>query len=226
VKNLRRQDARIVVGLFYVVAARRVLCELYHQKLYGQSYVWFFIGWYEDDWFEINLEKEGITCTKEQMRMAAEGHLTTEALMWNQNNDTTISGMTAEDFRKRLNKLLKDDGYDIDNDRYPEGYQEAPLAYDAVWSVALGKFRAHIRNPASWRPIIVLSILPSLCLLSAFNRTMERLSKLGNSLKNFTYENKEIADEIYAAVNSTQFLGVSVCRALARKLLVCSRSKC
>lgn len=43
---------------------------------------------------------------------------------------------------------------------------------------------------------------------------MERLSKLGNSLKNFTYENKEIADEIYAAVNSTQFLGVSVCRAL------------
>ncbi|XP_020282338.1 gamma-aminobutyric acid type B receptor subunit 1 isoform X6 [Pseudomyrmex gracilis] len=150
VKNLRRQDARIIVG------------------------------WYEDDWFEINLEKENIPCTKEQMRMAAEGHLTTEALMWNQNNDTTISGMTAEDFRKRLNKLLKDDGYDIDNNRYPEGYQEAPLAYDAVWSVAL-----------------------------AFNRTMERLGKMGKSLKNFTYDNKEIADEIYAAVNSTQFLGVS-----------------
>lgn len=140
VKNLRRQDARIIVGLFYVVAARRVLCELYQQNLYGKTYVWFFIGWYEDDWFEINLEKENIPCTKEQMRMAAEGHLTTEALMWNQNNDTTISGMTAEDFRKRLNKLLKDDGYDIDNNRYPEGYQEAPLAYDAVWSVALGKY--------------------------------------------------------------------------------------
>lgn len=140
VKNLRRQDARIIVGLFYVVAARRVLCELYQQNLYGKTYVWFFIGWYEDDWFEINLEKENIPCTKEQMRMAAEGHLTTEALMWNQNNDTTISGMTAEDFRKRLNKLLKDDGYDIDNNRYPEGYQEAPLAYDAVWSVALGEF--------------------------------------------------------------------------------------
>lgn len=140
-KNLRRQDARIIVGLFYVVAARRVLCELYRQKLHGKSYVWFFIGWYEDDWFEINLEKENINCTKEQMRKAAEGHLTTEALMWNQNNDTTISGMTAEDFRKRLNKLLKDDGYDIDNNRYPEGYQEAPLAYDAVWSVALGESR-------------------------------------------------------------------------------------
>ncbi|XP_023288491.1 gamma-aminobutyric acid type B receptor subunit 1 [Orussus abietinus] len=180
VRNLRRQDARIIVGLFYVVAARRVLCELYHQNLYGKSYVWFFIGWYEDNWFEVNLDKEGITCTKEQMRQAAEGHLTTEALMWNQNNETTISGMTSEDFRQRLNKMLKEDGYDIDNNRYPEGYQEAPLAYDAVWSVAL-----------------------------AFNKTMEKLSKSGKSLKNFTYTDKEIADEIYSAINSTQFLGVS-----------------
>ncbi|XP_015601809.1 gamma-aminobutyric acid type B receptor subunit 1 isoform X2 [Cephus cinctus] len=180
VRNLRRQDARIIVGLFYVVAARRVLCELYQQKLYGKSYVWFFIGWYEDNWFEVNLDKEGIPCTKEQMRLAAEGHLTTEALMWNQNNQTTISGMTSEDFRERLNKMLKEDGYDIDNNRYPEGYQEAPLAYDAVWSVAL-----------------------------AFNKTMEKLNKLGKSLKNFTYTNKEIADDIYSAINSTQFLGVS-----------------
>lgn len=44
VKNLRRQDARIIVGLFYVVAARRVLCEMYKQHLYGRTYVWFFIG--------------------------------------------------------------------------------------------------------------------------------------------------------------------------------------
>lgn len=65
---------------------------------------------------------------------------------------------------------------------------------------------------------LLLSSLPS--LPSAFNRTMERLSKMGNSLKNFTYDNKEIADEIYAAVNSTQFLGVSV-----RKLLCYSWQK-
>lgn len=74
-----------------------------------------------------------------------------------------------------------DEGYDIDHDRYPEGYQEAPLAYDAVWSVAL-----------------------------AFNKTMERLTSGRKSLRDFTYTDKEIADEIYAAMNSTQFLGVSV----------------
>lgn len=66
-------------------------------------------------------------------------------------------------------------------DRYPEGYQEAPLAYDAVWSVAL-----------------------------AFNKSMEKLRLRNKSLRDFTYNDKEIADEIYAAMNSTQFLGVSV----------------
>ncbi|XP_053601237.1 gamma-aminobutyric acid type B receptor subunit 1 isoform X2 [Plodia interpunctella] len=181
VRNLRRQDARVIVGLFYVVAARRVLCEVYKHRLYGKSYVWFFIGWYEDNWFETNLEKEGIDCTVEQMREAAEGHLTTEALMWNQNaNQTTISGMTSEDFRSRLNGVLREAGYDIDGERFPEGYQEAPLAYDAVWAVAL-----------------------------AFNKTMEKLQKSGQSLKNFTYTNKKIADDIYEAINSTSFLGVS-----------------
>nr|XP_021201716.2 gamma-aminobutyric acid type B receptor subunit 1 isoform X1 [Helicoverpa armigera] len=181
VRNLRRQDARVIVGLFYVVAARRVLCEVYKHRLYGKSYVWFFIGWYEDNWFETNLEKEGIDCSPEQMREAAEGHLTTEALMWNQNsNQTTISGMTSEDFRSRLNEALREAGYDIDGERYPEGYQEAPLAYDAVWAVAL-----------------------------AFNKTMEKLEKSGLSLKNFTYTNKKIADDIYEAINSTSFLGVS-----------------
>lgn len=63
----------------------------------------------------------------------------------------------------------------------PQGYQEAPLAYDAVWSVAL-----------------------------AFNKTMERLKGKTRSLKDFTYTDKDTADEIYAAMNSTQFLGVSV----------------
>ncbi|GJQ69433.1 GABA-B-R1 [Trypoxylus dichotomus] len=180
VRNLRRQDSRVVVGLFYVVAARRVLCEVYKQKLYGKSYVWFFIGWYEDNWFEINLTSEDIECTVEEMREAAEGHLTTEAIMWNQNKEErTISGMTIVEFKNRLDRKLEDN-YDIKNKRYPEGYQEAPLAYDAVWSVAL-----------------------------AFNKTMDRLHKYGKRLTEFNYNNKEIADEIYSAINSTQFLGIS-----------------
>ena len=29
VANLKRQDARVIVGLFYVKAARKVLCQIY-----------------------------------------------------------------------------------------------------------------------------------------------------------------------------------------------------
>lgn len=39
---------------------------------------------------------------------------------------------------------------------------------------------------------------------------MERLKQRQKSLRDFTYTDKEIADEIYAAMNSTQFLGISV----------------
>lgn len=98
-----------------------------------------FLGWYEDNWFELNLDKEGINCTVEQMKEVAEGHLTTEALMWNQNkNERTISGMTSDDFKKRFDDELLQAGFDPQEGRYPIGYQEAPLAYDAVWAVALG----------------------------------------------------------------------------------------
>lgn len=82
-----------------------------------------------------------------------------------------------------MNIALTNEGYDIEHNRYPEGYQEAPLAYDAVWSVAL-----------------------------AFNKTMDQTKgkKKHRSLKDFTYTDRETADEIYAAMNSTSFLGVSV----------------
>lgn len=62
-------------------------------------------GWYEDDWYQVNLKNENISCTADQMRQAAEGHLTTEALMWNQNDEKTISGMSSEDFRWVLRVL-------------------------------------------------------------------------------------------------------------------------
>ncbi|KAH8033279.1 hypothetical protein HPB51_008762 [Rhipicephalus microplus] len=91
VKNLVRQDARIIVGMFYVAAARRVFCEAYKQNVFGKQYVWLLIGWYEDGWYTV--QDKGHNCTTEQMKEALEGHFTTEALMLNQGSQETISGM-------------------------------------------------------------------------------------------------------------------------------------
>ena len=70
--------------------------------MYGPKYVWFFIGWYEDNWFKgHSVKAENINCTIDQMKEAAEGHFTTEALQWNQDKSPTISGkVTAVDIKK------------------------------------------------------------------------------------------------------------------------------
>lgn len=176
VKNLVRQDARIIVGMFYVAAARRVFCEAYKQNVFGKQYVWLLIGWYEDGWYTV--QDKGHNCTTEQMKEALEGHFTTEALMLNQGSEITLSGMSSQQFLERYEMALAEqngmNGY------RPEGHQEAPLAYDAIWAIAL-----------------------------ALNKTINTLKEYSMSIEDFTYTNKKIADEIWSAMNATQFLGVS-----------------
>ena len=61
------------------------------------------------------------------------------------------------------------------------GFQEAPLAYDAVWALAL-----------------------------ALNKTVEPLKAKGRRLEDFNYNNHDITSEIYRALNTSSFEGVSV----------------
>lgn len=177
VKNLVRQDARIIVGMFYVAAARRVFCEAYKQNVFGKQYVWLLIGWYEDGWYTV--QDKGHNCTTEQMKEALEGHFTTEALMLNQGNQETISGMSSQQFLERYERALAEQNGGLQGYK-PEGHQEAPLAYDAIWAIAL-----------------------------ALNKTINTLREYSMSIEDFTYTNRKIADEIWSAMNATQFLGVS-----------------
>lgn len=76
---------------------------------------------------------------------------------------------------EKLTKRLK---------RHPEetgGFQEAPLAYDAIWALAL-----------------------------ALNKTSGGGGRSGVRLEDFNYNNQTITDQIYRAMNSSSFEGVSV----------------
>ncbi|KAM6899495.1 gamma-aminobutyric acid type B receptor subunit 1 isoform 1-T1 [Xenentodon cancila] len=173
VKNLKRQDARIIVGLFYETEARKVFCEVYKEKLYGKKYVWFLIGWYADNWFKI--KDPSINCTVEQMMEAVEGHVTTEIVMLNPETVRGASNLTSQEFLSQLMSKL--------GGKNPEetgGFQEAPLAYDAVWALAL-----------------------------ALNKTVKPLKAKGYGLEDFNYHNKLITAEIYKAMNTSSFEGVS-----------------
>ncbi|KAF6737915.1 Gamma-aminobutyric acid type B receptor subunit 1, partial [Oryzias melastigma] len=168
-----RQDARIIVGLFYETEARKVFCEVYKEKLYGKKYVWFLIGWYADNWFKI--KDPSINCTLEQMSEAVEGHVTTEIVMLNPETVRGASNLTSQEFLTQLMSKL--------GGKNPEetgGFQEAPLAYDAVWALAL-----------------------------ALNKTVGPLKAKGHRLEDFNYNNRDITSEIYRAMNTSSFEGVS-----------------
>uniref|UniRef100_A0A8C7H269 Gamma-aminobutyric acid type B receptor subunit 1 n=1 Tax=Oncorhynchus kisutch TaxID=8019 RepID=A0A8C7H269_ONCKI len=173
VKNLKRQDARIIVGLFYETEARKVFCEVFKEKLYGKKYVWFLIGWYADNWFKI--KDPSINCTIENMTEAVEGHVTTEIVMLNPETIRGASNLTSQEFLGALMNRL--------GGKNPEetgGFQEAPLAYDAVWALAL-----------------------------ALNKTVAPLKAKGRRLEDFNYNNHDITAEIYRALNTSSFEGVS-----------------
>ncbi|KAJ1373423.1 hypothetical protein KIN20_035815 [Parelaphostrongylus tenuis] len=173
-KTLRRQDARVIVGLFYVTEARKVLCQAYHHKLYGRKYTWFFIGWYADTWY-VPPPEEHLNCTTEQMVEAAQYHFTTESVMLSRDENATISGMTGKEFQARLTAMLSPDSDPANTGGFPE----APLAYDAVWALAL-----------------------------AFNCTRNRLPP-NIRLEQFTYDNQMMADILFECVKNTLFKGVS-----------------
>ena len=61
-------------------------------------------------------------------------------------NPCTSFRQTAGQFEQRLKTQLNS------TDRIPDGYQEAPLAYDAIWAIALGTNSA---PPVSqWHPLL------------------------------------------------------------------------
>lgn len=212
--NLKRADPRIIVGMFYKQQARRVMCEAYKRGLYGEKYVWFLIGWYEDDWWT---EVKDLECTYEQMKMAVEGHITTEGLVLNQDSRLTASGYTSSDWLSRyqfeLSKRahegilvtaqdsnliepnknsfpLRPNTISAFNQSYsspaspsarPEGYQEAPLAYDAIWAIAM-----------------------------ALNSTIQDLNRLKLSIGQFNYtQTPHIKDVFLNNLRQTNFLGIS-----------------
>ncbi|KFP11187.1 Gamma-aminobutyric acid type B receptor subunit 1, partial [Egretta garzetta] len=146
--------------------------KVYKEKLYGKKYVWFLIGWYADNWFRI--KDPAINCTEAEMAEAVEGHVTTEIVMLNPENTRSISNMTSQEFIEKLQTRLGK------NPEETGGFQEAPLAYDAIWALAL-----------------------------ALNKTSAELVKKGLRLEDFNYNNKNITDEIYRALNSSAFEGVS-----------------
>ncbi|KAM9777065.1 gamma-aminobutyric acid type B receptor subunit 1 isoform 8-T8 [Syngnathus typhle] len=82
---------------------------------------------------------------------------------------------TSQEFLEQLTSKLGGK-----NSEETGGFQEAPLAYDAVWALAL-----------------------------ALNKTVGPLKAKGRRLEDFNYNNRDVTAEIYRALNTSSFEGVS-----------------
>ncbi|CAF1122267.1 unnamed protein product [Didymodactylos carnosus] len=142
ISNLKKDDIRIIVGLFYEEKARKVFCKAYQQNYFGEGYVWWTIGWYADNWF---LKVNDIDCTEEEMAKAVEGHFTTEIQMLTDSTQETISDITPQLFIADLNSTLRE-LFPYKPVESVGGYVEAPLAYDATWALALALNRSLTRT--------------------------------------------------------------------------------
>ncbi|PAA88021.1 hypothetical protein BOX15_Mlig008707g2 [Macrostomum lignano] len=142
VKQLKSKEARIIIGLFYDPLARQIFCQAYKQGLFGPRYQWLLIGWYSDDWYLKWPAAERVNCTPDEMSMAADLHLTTESMTWNELDQPTYSGITARQFQNRVLERLGKNRSDIGSIL---GFPESPFAYDAVWALALAMHSAEAR---------------------------------------------------------------------------------
>lgn len=79
----------------------RLCCQAFKQGMYGKRYVWIIIGWYDDSWWERDLETEGVSCDVREMRMAVDGYLATDHMNLNE-DDVTSKEMTVSGLVRNL----------------------------------------------------------------------------------------------------------------------------
>ena len=94
--------------------------------MYGSKYAWLFPGWYSLQWWK---KYPDVGCTSEELATAIDGYIAFAFAMLNPNDDVGVAGITSKQFKSEFDSLL--------TDHTLVGIPEAPLAYDAVWTVAL-----------------------------------------------------------------------------------------
>ncbi|XP_033121945.1 gamma-aminobutyric acid type B receptor subunit 1-like isoform X2 [Anneissia japonica] len=179
IRNLKKHDSRIIVGIFYQDMAVKIFCEAYRQGLYPPKHVWMIVGWYHTNWWVEETEKIRETnhdfCTLQEMEIAVEGTLSMRGFEFQQN-------ASRLDFNgERPSK---------DHEEYLEHLQRMLLTSGACDSYGYDQ-------------IITISLA-----LNASIEDLKQLSP-PKRLEDFTYESKYMADIIYKNAKNVKFNGLT-----------------
>uniref|UniRef100_T1JM31 Gamma-aminobutyric acid type B receptor subunit 2 n=1 Tax=Strigamia maritima TaxID=126957 RepID=T1JM31_STRMM len=166
-QQLKLRDLRIIIGRFSANMATKLFCEAYHLGMYGAGYVWLLQSDCIEPWW-VNVKE--INCTLKQMMLATEGFIAMKSHNGIIGTEKSIANLTYDEFVDHFNKT----GYILTS--------TAPLAYDAMWLMAL-------------------------TLKNASQQWMEEGSQL--NLSHFNYRYKEMALMWRQIMENIEFLGVS-----------------
>ena len=130
--DLKERGAKIIIGEFYMNAARHIMCEAYKAKMtQKQGFVWFLPGWFEKDWYDIDSlakdkrrrqtgkQKElygtinmfGKTqvgelpsCSTKEMVEALNGHFSLVHAHFGPDTNKVVGGWTVQEWKKEVKK--------------------------------------------------------------------------------------------------------------------------
>ncbi|PVD27947.1 hypothetical protein C0Q70_10523 [Pomacea canaliculata] len=178
IAKLKSKDARIIYVAAFENKARQAVCAAFRNNFYGPRRVWILQGYYSNRWYEINDTK----CSASEILQVIDGYFTIAPSHYHGND--TVSKMSISDVYCRYKTLRNqscDPHYKDNSVDDLQGLHYMPLAYDAMWAVAL-----------------------------ALHKTLTDLKASGSGgLENFTYNNTKLAEKIYENMQNVSFKGIS-----------------
>ncbi|XP_072022904.1 gamma-aminobutyric acid type B receptor subunit 1-like [Amphiura filiformis] len=133
IENIKRKDAKIIIGNMFEDTARKVFCEAYKEGITGKGYVWMMLGWYEHKFWEKSKHAEDIIdCTAKEMEQAVDGYIGTTGTLLNDPAISKVANITSTEYISRL-KLRLTQPENLKYDFNPYG----ATGYDGAWIIAL-----------------------------------------------------------------------------------------
>ncbi|XP_070188883.1 gamma-aminobutyric acid type B receptor subunit 1-like [Littorina saxatilis] len=140
IEQLKKNDARIIYFSSYEDQARMACCTAYRLNFTGPKIVWIFPGFFDLKWYD----HPKSNCTAEEILKVIDGYLTVSNVNMAEEDSEDNIGTSQKDYLERFKaKAVRDSQKEYQEllksgrEIQVAGEGRAPLAYDAVWAIAL-----------------------------------------------------------------------------------------
>ncbi|XP_028407396.1 gamma-aminobutyric acid type B receptor subunit 2-like [Dendronephthya gigantea] len=142
-ENLKRLDARIIIGEFTPYGAVEVFCEAYKMGMISPKYVWLLSASLSGSWIfspgTFSSRFPGSKCNISEIIESADSFIISDKVPIRADKNETLSRLTPESFMAEMRKRNKN----------AQSY--VSYAFDCVWAAAL-LFQATLSLPKTYHP--------------------------------------------------------------------------